>query len=301
LHGHRATMPEYVEWIEWTEEVLLKKMPIRNYLWMNCVAASLTEMAKDLEIPHEIDVVDYLRKLKQEVSRLELQGVDMKAPHDATLALYRKLPGEIQEVVRNPGLCGHPSAGDILDGVKSFQIDWASMPAEASGLGKSFQLVVGDVEGFSNTLSATDQLESWLLGGSAPGVRNLEKDAILGALGTLSKEYSTFAILGTNALANFVATSLGERVSVVSSVDYFEDIDRLPCGKEVDYLNRLSSGRFDCLISTVVLSEVDTLRLKALCEEDGAGAPFFLTYEDFMIALTRPESKETPYARCVNE
>ena len=124
----------------------------------------------------------------------------------------------------------------------------------------------------------------------------------LSALETLREQYRTFAILGTNALANFTAASLGEQVNVVSSIDYFETVNELPCGKSVDYLNCLSSRTFDCLISTVPLSEDDVVRLKALCEQDvGEEPPFFMAYEDFMAVLTRDEAKEVPYARCVNE
>lgn len=77
----QTTMKEYAEWIEWVKENLLSMMPFKEYIFPNCIAATLYKMKEELSLPYEIDFSAYVRvlfeyigwmkELKVEVSEIE--------------------------------------------------------------------------------------------------------------------------------------------------------------------------------------------------------------------------------------
>lgn len=70
LHDLATTMPEYQEWIDWISRELLSVMPWPQYLWPNCIAAALIDLAEKLDLPLRPNGTTYYRTLFRELNRL---------------------------------------------------------------------------------------------------------------------------------------------------------------------------------------------------------------------------------------
>jgi len=67
----KTTMEEYKKWIEWAKENLLKDMPFKEYLFSNCIVATLLKMKDQLNLPYNIDLKRYFQKLYTDIQTLK--------------------------------------------------------------------------------------------------------------------------------------------------------------------------------------------------------------------------------------
>ena len=101
LHFFKTSMPEYKEWIEWIKQNYLQSMPYKEYLWPNCVAATLRDMKKRLGLPWDINDVQYYFSIIQEVIFLELRNIDVEAQKEAAYRTFHSLPLDLkQKIIR---------------------------------------------------------------------------------------------------------------------------------------------------------------------------------------------------------
>jgi glycosyltransferase involved in cell wall biosynthesis len=67
----KTTMEEYKKWIEWAKENLLKDMPFKEYLFSNCIVATLLKMKNQLDLEYHIDIQKYFQKLYRDIQYIK--------------------------------------------------------------------------------------------------------------------------------------------------------------------------------------------------------------------------------------
>ena len=92
LHEFKTTMPEYQEWIAWFTRTHIATMPVPAYFWSNCVAATLRDMKRQLDLEPALEPANYFQALHRELQELERHDVDVSVPRRAWLAAIHRLP-----------------------------------------------------------------------------------------------------------------------------------------------------------------------------------------------------------------
>ena len=68
LHDLKTTMPEYQEWIDWFTKNYISRMPYKEYVWPNNIAATLGEYSEKLNLGLKVNdrshIITTMRKLK---------------------------------------------------------------------------------------------------------------------------------------------------------------------------------------------------------------------------------------------
>jgi len=77
LRDLKTTMEEYKNWINWAKENLLKDMPFKEYLFTNCIIATLLKMKNELNLPYEIDMNEYFKDIYKTILSLKKSGTDV--------------------------------------------------------------------------------------------------------------------------------------------------------------------------------------------------------------------------------
>lgn len=95
----KTTMPEYKEWVSWMTRRYLAKMPVKTYQWKNCVAACLLDMKKRLNLPWEINLINYIYLLVEELLYMEVRGVDVSTQKEECLRFFESLSPDIKGTI----------------------------------------------------------------------------------------------------------------------------------------------------------------------------------------------------------
>lgn len=218
LRNQQATMPEYSAWIaEFTAEHL-QRMPFRQYLWSNCVAAALQNMSAQLGLPYAVDRGTYFAALRAEIRALAAAGVDRSA----------LLPA-IDAAEAEAGAAAHGSAAPPAP-ASAAAAPLAIAPATAAGANEIPLFLDGATQGFDSILGALLALERLRAAGDgdecAPLVRaRFERERILRSLGSLllgivnSGQPRRIVLIGDGSIAKLAALALGEQVVAVIAAD----------------------------------------------------------------------------------
>jgi tetratricopeptide (TPR) repeat protein len=162
LHDLQTTMPEYQEWVAWITAQYLKQMPVKSYTWLNCVAASLLDMKKKLDLPYELDWTGYYIDLARELRGLKKRGIDIAVQERDWIQASTRLSPQDQARIAT----GITRGRTWVKENRLLELD----PAKGGGtippalVGKDFKLFPGQSYGFQNVLEACEIFEELSFG-----------------------------------------------------------------------------------------------------------------------------------------
>jgi len=254
LHFLQSSMPEYQEWIAEIKENMLTKMPFKEYLWSNCIWASLQDMKERLDIPYSLDWNSYLQDIRSELSVIESKGVDV---------------GTLKVTLDDVTNDFDPTSMQVPEEAGITQISIAPLDIVKKGVrtnGVIFpEIAKGEMLGFDDILGATRFFESFngeLLGQGETALSEESKRARLYCTDIKQNReaglryfvnrlheieaanYQKVTLVAANTIAKLALRFLGDKV--VALVDSNTSL----VGKEFD--NTISVAQLD------TLAELDT-------------------------------------------
>ncbi|MCP4605097.1 MAG: glycosyltransferase family 2 protein [Proteobacteria bacterium] len=265
LHDLKTTMPEYQEWIEWITENLLADMPVKTYQWCNCVAASLLDTKKQLNLPWDIDTAKYFVNLQNELADLEKKGIDISIQKSACFKVFSALQnGQRQEILdkMRPDE-NYQTTGREKTIKRTLLFNTAEQfdTCTDDRFGKQEMRIHGFLNDFSNIAEAATFYEKLSSGAaSVVDLPNLERlttptfsrkkaaELYIKGLTKIAGEFNRVYIVGIGQIAKISAKILGSKAAGFIDVNILlKGLQILP-GVPIESMDVLSHGRYDCVL-----------------------------------------------------
>ncbi|MCM8809505.1 MAG: glycosyltransferase [Candidatus Omnitrophica bacterium] len=96
----QTTMDEYKEWVDWIKQTLLKDMPFKEYIFSNCIAATLYKMGQQLNLPYTIDYLKYVKKIYFDILYIKKFGIDVSYVENKFFEFLKKEKIEIEKILK---------------------------------------------------------------------------------------------------------------------------------------------------------------------------------------------------------
>lgn len=253
LHFFNTTMPEYREWISWITEKYLVKMPVKAYLWQNCVAAALQDMKERLNLPWDISMARYFHSLIEEIVFLEIRGVDVKTQKEECYRTFFSLPGHIQaEIAKAIGGGIEYSTTNVIE-----VLDMGSQGISFASVDQ-WRRVDGNEYGFSNIFEAGKLYEDFI--NNRVDIKPVSQERVSGedrlknfieGLSLLSRQFNRIFIIGdNNSITRTSVELLGNKVAGAGNFHFLMKGAEIVPGLSVHDLDDVAHVEFECAVMT---------------------------------------------------
>lgn len=258
LHFLKTTMPEYIEWIEWITNHYIVNMPVKTYQWGNCVAATLFDMKKILNLPHDIDMAKYFHSLIQEIVYLELRGIDVSAQKESCQKAFKLLSFEIQKAILKAVENGPKYYVQNIAQALCYNPPNPVQSHRNLKLGSEEIRIKGDSYGFATINDAGKFYESFLADSirvsdeTNPSIEGIEStENYIRGITAIAEQYCRVLIIGSNNVATRAAANiLGSKTVCIGDINFLLKGEQISPGVEIDSLDVLSDRDFECVVIT---------------------------------------------------
>lgn len=248
LYFFKTTMPEYKEWIDWFTANYLMNMPVKTYQWCNCIAATLIDMKNRLNIPYDINIINYFNALTRELVYLELLGVDVSIQKEGCYKGFATLPLEIQHIILKT-----IEKGPKFQAQNIFKVLEYSM--QSPKIVEDELVIKGDLYGINSIKEAGEFFDRFLTSSDTMVSSSTEIDETtnnyIEGITNIAKRYNRICIIGTdNIITRTTAKLIGSKVVCVADVNFLLKGKEILPGLRISTLDSLSNADFNCVIIT---------------------------------------------------